>query len=206
MKIKVCGLKYKDNLDEVAALEPDYLGFIYFKKSKRYMAEKLTEIDLRTISPVKTAVFVDPTHSEVENAIEMFGYDALQFHGNESPEFCSIFRSAAIKVIKAFSVDDEFDLNSTKAYKASCDYFLFDTKGNNAGGNGVTFNWNVLKKYDQELPFFLSGGIGPENIGHVMELKSFNIYGIDINSRVESSPGIKDINKISKVMEIIREQ
>ena len=205
MKIKVCGLKYKDNLNEVASLNPDYIGFIHYSRSGRYMAETLTKEDLKNISSVKTAVFVNPTLTEITKSIQLFGYNALQFHGNESPDLCESFRSDSMKVIKAFSVNDEFNFNFIKDYHGKCDYFLFDTKGKEEGGNGFSFNWNILKQYDQKTPFFLSGGIGTDNIHQVMELTELNIYGIDINSKVESEVGVKDISKVKEVIKIIRE-
>lgn len=204
MKIKVCGMKYGVNLQEVEDFQPDYLGLIFYEKSERCMKRILSSSDLKRIRIKKIGVFVNQSLEEIEVAITDFSLDAVQLHGNETPEFCTLLKGKDIKVIKAFAVNDEFNFEDTKEYKGCCDYFLFDTKGNKKGGNGIAFNWNILKNYDQQIPFFLSGGIGPENIWEVLELKDLNIYCIDINSKVEHFPGFKNTDKVKETIALIR--
>lgn len=200
MKIKVCGMKFRDNLQEIAKLQPDYFGFIFYEKSSRYMAEMLLPKDLRNITAKKTGVFVNHSFTEIENAINHFQLDAVQLHGQETPGLCERLKEQKIEVIKVFSVDDSFDFSLTEKFKKCADYFLFDTKGRQSGGNGFSFNWRLLENYHQEVPFFLSGGIGTENIEEAIELQNMNLYGIDINSRVEISPGVKDLQKVQQII------
>ncbi|MCW3077363.1 MAG: phosphoribosylanthranilate isomerase [Bacteroidetes bacterium] len=204
MTIKICGIKNKCNLDEIASCSPDLLGFIFYKKSQRYMADNLIPSDLQNLPAKKIGVFVDSSFEEIEKITSEYKLDGIQFHGNESVALCKNFLKQNLILIKAFSIDDQFDFTKTKDY-SFCDYFLFDTKGENRGGNGKTFNWGILKKYDQKVPFFLSGGIGPENISETFQLEGLNLVGVDLNSRLEVSPGIKDINKVKNIISLIRQ-
>lgn len=204
MKIKVCGIKDKENLRELRKCEPDFLGFIFYNKSARYMGESFIPSDLENLSAKKIGVFVDSTAEEIEKIKNNFKLDGIQFHGNESPALCEKFLNQNLILIKAFSVDEHFDFTQTKDF-SFCDYFLFDTKGENKGGNGKTFNWDILKKYDQKVPFFLSGGIGPENISETFQLTDLKLAGIDLNSRLEISPGLKDMTKVKNIISLIRQ-
>ncbi len=204
MKIKICGIKYKDNLKEILELNPDYLGFIFYKKSKRYMRNTILKMDIENISHKKVGVFVNSSIREIQNIVNEFRLDAIQLHGSETPETCHYFKSKKVEVIKAFSVGDGFNFNSTKKYQDHCDYFLFDTKGKNKGGNGVAFDWSLLNKYNQHIPFFISGGIGLDNINEIKGLGKFNLYGVDLNSKMEDSPGIKNIAKLKKAIAILK--
>ncbi|MES2543879.1 MAG: phosphoribosylanthranilate isomerase [Bacteroidota bacterium] len=194
VRIKICGMKYPDNILEVGSLLPDYMGFIFYEKSSRFFDGEIPEIPK---SIKKVGVFVDASLNEILAKIEKYKLDVIQLHGNESVEFCESLKqspqlSGQIEVIKVFSVGDDFDFERLKEYETVCDYFLFDTKGKLPGGNGYTFNWEVLKNYNSEKPFFLSGGIGIEEI-KIIEKMNLPVYAIDVNSKFEIEPGLKNV-------------
>lgn len=195
-------MKFKSNLDQIAALQPDYLGFIFYKGSERFVKDSLKPSDLENIHAKKVGVFVNQSIEEIENAISFFNLNAVQLHGNETPNICSHFLNKGVVVIKAFSIDNNFNFEITDAYIHSCNYFLFDTKGKKPGGTGISFNRNILKKYNGSTPFFLSGGIGLENLDGISELK--NLYGVDFNSKLEDGPGMKNIQKAKQAISLIR--
>jgi len=214
-------MKYRDNINQVATLQPDYLGFIFYEKSVRFFDGNIPEIP-KTIK--KMGVFVNASLEFVLEKIAKYNLHAIQLHGNESPEFCDdlkrrykecqferVISSAVerrernnkeIEIIKVFSVKDEFNFDILKPYESVCDYYLFDTKGKLPGGNGYTFNWKVLKKYPSTKPYFLSGGIGLEEVESVLSFlrrqESRYCYAIDVNSKFESKPGLKDINRLKE--------
>ncbi|WP_047420496.1 phosphoribosylanthranilate isomerase [Cellulophaga sp. Hel_I_12] len=190
------------NTAHVAALHPDYLGFIFWENSKRNYQGTLDAIPHRI---KKVGVFVDASITEIIEKIRSFGLVAVQLHGKESPEFCQELseKSKNIEIIKVFSVLDEFDFSLLAPYEKVCDFYLFDTKGKLPGGNGVTFDWTILKKYPSKKPYFLSGGIGLEE---VKDLKLFfeiptskYCHAIDVNSKFELQPGLKDIDKLKEL-------
>ena len=194
--LKICGMKFPENILEVSKLLPDYLGFIFYEKSKRYFNGQIPEIPK---SIKKIGVFVDETLSEIVIKIEKYSLDVVQLHGQESPEFCEkLYKNNQIEIIKVFSVDDNFDFEILKKYEQVCDYFLFDTKGKLHGGNGFAFDWKILKKYTSTKPFFLSGGIGLEEIEQ-LKLLNLPLFAIDINSKFEIEPGLKDIDLLKKI-------
>lgn len=201
MKLKICGMKYRANIQEVAALQPDYLGFIFYEKSPRFCNDELPEIP-NTIA--KVGVFVNAPLSEILNKIKAYNLQLVQLHGEESPEICEVLRLINIKVIKTFSIDDTFDFETLRPYEPVCDYFLFDTKGKHYGGNGTTFNWEILKKYPSQKPFFLSGGIGLEEISKLKQL-NLPIYAVDVNSKFETEPGLKNSNACKKIIQILKQ-
>ena len=188
-KIKICGMKYSENILEVSQLLPDYLGFIFYEKSSRFFDGEIPEISK---SIKKVGVFVNATLEEIKSKIKKYDLDLIQLHGNETPEFCSNLMQEGIKVIKVFSVDDDFDFQILETYENVCDYFLFDTKGKLHGGNGFTFNWQILEKYKSKKPLFLSGGIGIEEIAKIKTL-NLPIFAIDVNSKFEMEPGLKNV-------------
>ncbi|MDI5887759.1 phosphoribosylanthranilate isomerase [Flavobacterium yafengii] len=196
MKLKICGMKYPDNILEVGALLPDYMGFIFWEKSSRYFDGVIPDLPK---SIKKVGVFVNATQEEILEKIVKYDLQAVQLHGQESVEFCLDLREnlkqVQIEIIKVFSVDDAFDFEVLKPFEAVCDYFLFDTKGKLPGGNGTTFDWKVLEKYPSSKPFFLSGGIGMEEMEAVKEILKTNLplYAIDVNSKFEIEPGLKNI-------------
>ena len=195
MKLKVCGMKYPENIKLIAELGPDFMGFIFYKNSKRY----IDKFDIPTLNKniKKVGVFVDPKIEYINKMVNKYELDFVQLHGNETPEFISKIKN--IKIIKAFAIDANFNFNILKNY-LSCDYFLFDTAGKLPGGNGISFDWNILSDYKINKPFFLSGGIG---INSLKSLKRFlnsviskNCVAIDINSQFEIDFGIKDFQLI----------
>lgn len=197
MKLKVCGMKY--NPSEVAALQPDYLGFIFWKKSPRNIDVIVPSLSMKI---KKVGVFVNASAEEILQKVAKYGLNLVQLHGQETPELCQHLRNLNIGVIKVFGVDEGFDFNILEPYEASCDYYLFDTKGKLPGGNGYVFDWEVLENYPSTKPYFLSGGIGMENIDDVLTFlyrpESKYCHAIDVNSRFETQPGLKDIEKIAE--------
>ena len=204
MKLKICGLKYLDNIKEIVEYAPDYLGFIFYEHSKRYVGHELVGARLNNIDPgiKKVGVFVNATEKVVLQKTDEYNLDLVQLHGDETPVFCKQL-SRNVKIIKAFGVDEEFDFLRLNEYKSSIEYFLFDTKTLEHGGSGKQFDWNILEKYDNEIPFFLSGGIDINDIGSILQLNKLNIHAIDVNSKFEIRPGLKDINKIKKLRDAI---
>jgi phosphoribosylanthranilate isomerase len=205
MKLKVCGMKYPDNASAVAALMPDYMGFIFYKPSKRYCGETLTPEFVKTLpaSIIKTGVFVNESLEEVLSICSVYEFKAVQLHGHETPDFCSACKNAGLQVIKVFHVGDKIDWSVLEPYKKAADYFLFDTKTPEYGGSGRRFNWKLLQEYDNEIPLFLSGGVDESILEELDALKNVNIYALDINSRFELEPGLKDIERIKKFKESI---
>ena len=194
MKLKVCGMREVQNIGDLSALSPDYMGFIFWKPSKRYCSHVPKNIPSHI---QKVGVFVDATLEEIQSAILSHDLQAVQLHGAETPEFCrSLF--GQIQVIKAFRVGTDFDFSNLIDYQAHCHYFLFDTQGPLPGGNGTTFDWQILEKYTLNHPFFLSGGIGLESVEKIAEIRrsSLPIHALDINSKFEVAPGLKDMNEI----------
>ena len=189
MKLKICGMKYSENILEVSQLLPDYIGFIFWKKSSRYFDSEIPKINK---SIKKVGVFVDATLEEIISKIKKYNLNAIQLHGNESAEFCKKLKQKNIEIIKVFSVNDDFNFSILEPFEKGCDYFLFDTKGKLPGGNGITFNWQILKKYKSTKPFFLSGGIGLHDIENIKKL-NLPIYAIDVNSKFEIEAGLKNI-------------
>jgi phosphoribosylanthranilate isomerase len=202
MNLKVCGMRDEQNIMDVAALHPEYMGFIFYRESPRFVGDdfKMPRLDA---SIKKTGVFVNATTEQILAKAIIHDLDFVQLHGNESVEQCEELRQHSTLIIKAFSLHDKFKFQDIKPYHAAADYFLFDTKGKHFGGNATRFDWSILKGYDQQTPFFLSGGLTPENVSDVNELKDMNIHAMDINSGVEIAPGIKDVNKVKQVIEIL---
>ena len=196
--IKICGMKYPDNILEVGSLLPDFLGFIFWEKSARYFDGVIPELPK---SIKKVGVFVNETAEVILAKVKKYDLQAIQLHGHESVEFCLNLKNeldSKIEIIKVFSVDDDFDFEVLKSFETVCDYFLFDTKGKLPGGNGTTFDWKVLERYPSSKPFFLSGGIGIDEIEAVKEIAKTNLplYAIDVNSKFEIEPGLKNIEKL----------
>jgi len=209
LKVKVCGLKYSGNIIGVAALSPDYMGFIFYDRSPRFCAASLTRESMAAVPPgiIKTAVFVDESVSEIRRIYSDYNFDLVQLHGDESVQFCEEMKSFGIPVIKAFQIDDEFDFGALAEYSTVCDYFLFDTKTAVAGGSGMKFNWDKLAGYTYDTPVFLSGGIGPDDVDRIIKISGvINLHAVDINSRFETEPGLKDLKKVGTFIDDIRLQ
>lgn len=207
MKIKICGMKYPKNIQEIAALQPDYLGFIFYDKSPRFMQNKMPALQG---SIAKVGVFVDATLPEIEAKARQHSLEFIQLHGDESPDFCRSVQQLKLKVLKSFNIDNQFNFKILEEYKNYCDCFLFDTKGQQYGGNGTAFDWKLLAQYHLLKPYFLSGGIGPESIS---DLKVFlstaaaqYCHAIDLNSRFETQPGQKNSETLKTFLKTIKEQ
>lgn len=192
-------MKYVENLQSIADLQPDYMGFIFYDKSKRNFEGVIPKLP-KGIK--KTGVFVNEYMEIVVSLTQEYGLEALQLHGDESVEYVQELKSHLPKVemIKVFGIKDAFDFSILKPYLEVVDYFLFDTKGKERGGNGVKFDWSVLKNYPFEKPFFLSGGIGLEDANEVRKIKDSGlpIHAVDINSRFETTPGLKNIQQVKR--------
>ena len=205
MKVKVCGLREPDNIAAVAALGVDYLGLILHPDSKRYAASESLAgwIEGHRDSLGATelvGVFVNAEVDTVLNAVHDYRLDWVQLHGDESAGYCqelklmwSVNTLRKAKICKAFSVDRNFDFRQTAPYVSSCPLFVFDTGGKSTpGGTGVQWDWHRLTEYDGPVPFLLSGGIGPGDAGKVRRIDHPQLRGVDLNSRFENAPGMKD--------------
>lgn len=206
MKIKICGLKDPENIRKVSEANPYYMGFIFYPKSPRYVGQELSKDTLETIpeSSVKIAVFVNESVENIVSIVNNYGFEAIQLHGNESPAMCKQLKEQKLTVIKAFAIEENFDFKTLIPYESHCDYFLFDTKTPAFGGSGKAFEWALLSQYQLETPFFLSGGLGVENLEAILKLKHDKLYGLDFNSKLEDAPGLKNIEMIKKVLGTIR--
>ncbi len=205
MKIKVCGLRDPENIKAVSALNPDYMGFIFYGPSPRFV----DELDIETLAAIpsvinKTAVFVNESLETINMLVDKYNFDFIQLHGDETPAFCNSLRDKAI-VIKALGVNNDFDFKQLNKYKNKADLFLFDTKTAAHGGSGISFDWNILNKYELEIPFFLSGGLSLDNLNEIKDIDHPQFYGVDLNSKFEVSPGLKDIEKLEKAFDIIKQ-
>ncbi|MCX2451532.1 phosphoribosylanthranilate isomerase [Pedobacter sp. PLR] len=222
--LKICGMLHPENIREVAALQPDYMGFIFFKGSKRYAGAVLPEVlDTLPENIKRTGVFVNETLDTVLHLVDKYSLNALQLHGAESPEYCKelkirlnhadtgitelkIKAEAAepklkivgVQLIKAFGVNDDFDFSQLNPYVGMVDYFLFDTQTPDHGGSGRQFDWQLLQKYTLDVPYFLSGGIGVESAEILNGIVDPRLFAIDVNSKFEIEPGLKDLPKLKE--------
>ncbi len=200
MNIKVCGITEMKQLQQLDGLDIDFAGLIFYKDSPRYVGDKLSKKDVKKadFDLKKVGVFVNPELIDVLDAIDDYGLEVVQLHGEESPEMCDDL-SSEVEVIKAFRITGDENIDELVApYDAVCDYYLFDTGGlkESFGGTGQQFDWSILTKAKIEKPFFLSGGIGVEDAARVKAFKHPDIFGVDINSKFESAPGVKDMAKL----------
>ncbi len=199
-KIKVCGMRDTANILEIAALEPDYMGFIFYPLSSRYAGEVDAEIVRQLPSSIKkTGVFVNADLATIAKWGTELQLDAVQLHGNESPEFCLKIKEKGIEVIKAFGIHANFDFKSLENYLDAVDYFLFDTSTAQHGGSGKVFDWELLRQNNTNKPFFLSGGIDLDQLDTIAQINDSRLYAVDLNSKFELSPGIKDYSKLKKI-------
>lgn len=202
MNIKVCGINSFKQLQQLDGLNVDFAGLIFVKDSPRYVegvieadAVKEADLDLK-----KTGIFVNPELIDVLDAIDNYKLDVVQLHGNESPEMCDDL-SSEVEVIKVFSIDSNTaDIDAMVApYDAVCDYYLFDNKGSDGlGGSGQKFDWSKVASAKIEKPFFLSGGIGPDDAALVKAFRHPDFFGVDLNSLFEKEPGVKDMGLVLK--------
>ena len=192
-------MREAENIREVEALGIDLMGFIFWSKSKRYVLERPNYLPTRC---KRVGVFVDADIQEVKQKVMEYGLDIIQFHGNESPDYCAQLKNYTL--IKAFNIATTDDLEATKPYEGIVDYFLFDTKSKMVGGNGTKFDWRVLNDYVGKTSFLLSGGIGPDDADSIKAFHHPQCIGIDLNSRFESLPALKDIKQLKAFIKKIR--
>ncbi|MDR2691970.1 MAG: phosphoribosylanthranilate isomerase [Dysgonamonadaceae bacterium] len=200
LKIKVCGMKYPENIRELIRLPVDMMGLIFYEKSARY-AGHLPANELRTVPPdiQKVGVFVNASQEDIFAKIRDYGLQIVQLHGDEPPGFCREIKKSGIKTIKAFRIEMGGDFRECSSYENTCDYFLFDTKTPQYGGSGKKFDWGILLSYKSETPFILSGGIGVEDAESIREtIQTPKLFGVDLNSRFETGPGEKDMEKLKE--------
>lgn len=206
LKIKICGMRDPENISGVASALPDFMGFIFYPKSKRFVGDEFSAKTVQIVpeSVKKVGVFVDELPEKVMDICKKLELDVAQLHGNETPEYCREIRNSGLTVFKAFSVDEHFEFSKLEAYSGVCDYFLFDTKGHVPGGTGQKFNWQLLENYQGEIPFFLSGGIGPDDLEAIRHFSHPRWRGIDVNSGFEIEPALKNIEKVKNFIFEIR--
>ncbi|NCC09497.1 MAG: phosphoribosylanthranilate isomerase [Bacteroidia bacterium] len=187
--IKVCGMRQEENIREIEALGVDWMGFIFYPHSKRYVAQPL---DYLPTNVRRVGVFVDEEFATVKELIKAFKLDLVQLHGHESAHFCELIREQGVEVIKAFAIAEPEDFKATKEYETHCDYLLFDAKTPLYGGSGKQFDWSMLANYTGECPFLLSGGITPQSAEALSVISHPLLMGYDLNSGFESQPGLKE--------------
>ena len=195
-------MKFTQNREEVEQLPVDMLGYIFYGPSNRFVGEQPTAGLFNSGKP-RVAVFVDENAFEIMALAKNFDFEYIQLHGKENPKTCGMLKKQGLKIIKAFPVDESFKFENTQAYEKVADYFLFDTKTKLPGGSGKKFNWEILEKYTGHTPFFLSGGIGPEDVEQIKAFSHPKLTGIDLNSGFEDEPGLKNIEKLKQFIEEI---
>ena len=196
MITKVCGMRDPENIRSAEKLDIQWIGFIFWDKSPRYVSVRPPYLPTKQ---KRVGVFVDATIEEVMEKRKEYTLDIIQLHGKESPAYIRQLRQLCgnhVAIIKALNIAIEKDLEQTAPYKGMVDYFLFDTRSKMVGGNGTQFDWSVLKAYQGDTPFILSGGIGPDDAEKVKAFHHPMLAGIDLNSRFEIVPGLKDIEKL----------
>lgn len=206
LKIKVCGLRDPENMERVCLLGPDFVGYIFYPHSKRYVGARpdpaLFRIPARPVR--KVGVFVNEEMPSLLRIFESCRLDLVQLHGEEPPEYCLTLAEKGIPVIKAFDPVSIKATGKIAGYLENASYFLFDSRGQGYGGTGKQFNWDLLQEYTVPFPFILSGGIGPEDASRIRELDHAWLFGVDLNSRFESAPGMKRVDLLERFMEKIK--
>lgn len=205
LKIKICGMKFPGNIAAVAALKPDFMGFIFYPKSPRF-AEPVDAAMLKSLptSIKKIGVFVNENLENILTIASKYDLDGVQLHGTELMGMCKELRKAGYIVIKAFPIAEAYNFKVTKAYEGACDYFLFDTKTDAYGGSGLKFNWGMLNEYVGETPFLLSGGIAADDAEAILKIEHPKLAGIDLNSKFETKPGEKNVGLLKNFIDEIQ--
>jgi len=199
-------MRNQSNIEDLVKLNPDYIGFIFYPKSKRFVGEQIPD-EIQSLIPVyiqKVGVFVDEPFDNLLEKFKSNKLDMIQLHGSELPGYCKRLKKLDIPVIKVFSVDDAFDFETVKPYDPFCDYYLFDTASELRGGSGLKFDWKKLDQYNDDKPFFLSGGIQSTDIEEIKQIARSELYAIDVNSGFEIEPALKDIPKLKSFIEELR--
>lgn len=207
MKLKVCGMRDPDNIrDLVEVVQPDWMGLIFYPPSPRFVENALAE-SIRNFRVNKVGVFVNASMEEIGEKAGLFGLDAIQLHGDESPEFAKMLKEKTSKSVwKVFLVGEKMDWEKLRPYQDVVDCFLFDTFSKSQGGSGRTFNWELLLDYPLSTPFMLSGGLAIEHAEAIKDLQAKipQMQGIDINSKFETRPGVKDISLVRKFWDYLK--
>ena len=202
LKIKICGLRERENMQAIVDDRIDWYGFIFYRESKRYIGD-FGQIAPEIPTKKRVGVFVNESLEEIKKIVKHHQLKTIQLHGEEEPSFGKELKALNLSIIKAFAVDDNFDFSICDAWQGVADYLLFDTKGNARGGNGQTFNWQLLNLYTTKIPFLLSGGLTPENIQQALQIQHPYLSGLDVNSGLEDAPGIKNKLKVEQVLNYI---
>ena len=208
IRVKVCGLVNPVNIRAVAEAEPDFIGFIFYRHSPRYVGDGAETQQLKNLPARirKAGVFVDESIDRIVKVSKLTGLDLIQLHGNESPAYCSELKSYGLAIIKAFNIGNELNFGSLIRYLTVCDYFLFDTKSDKPGGSGRKFDWKKLDEYSLDKPFFLSGGIGPDDAEIIKSITTKGFFAVDINSRFETAAGFKETESIKTFIREIKNE
>ncbi len=201
LQIKVCGMQVSTNISELVKLPIDYIGFIFYDQSPRFI-RKIPPVDIPKYIK-KVGVFVNESIDGIQKKIDEEGLQVIQLHGTESPETCKKVQNMGPSVIKAFGIHEEFDWEQLTKYSPYVDYFLFDTGSKQHGGTGISFNWNILKGYELSIPYFLSGGLSSDNIISASRIDDKRLIGLDLNSKFEIKPGLKNIEELQKALNLI---
>jgi phosphoribosylanthranilate isomerase len=206
IKIKVCGMNDPENVKTVSGVRPDYLGYIFYNRSPRFVGDKPDSLLFKNAGSeiIKVGVFVNEDEEKVIKLTKAAGIDTVQLHGNESNDYCSCLKSSGLTVIKALCIGNSFRFETLTPYLDVVDFLLFDTKNESYGGSGKKFNWNKLSEYPGEKPFFLSGGIGPDDSEIIKSLDIKSLYAVDINSMFEIKPGIKNAYKVESFINSLK--
>lgn len=200
LKWKVCGMKEADNIARVLNLEPDYMGFIFYRKSPRYVGEDWAGPGNGFPgSTKKVGVFVNEEMDRVVELAAKYQLEYLQLHGHETPDYCRLLSQQGLAVIKVTNPANLKEVKRLDQFKPWVEFFLFDTPGKQFGGTGKSFDWSLLEHYDNQVPVFLSGGISLENVQKVAELTRLNLSAVDVNSCFETRPGFKDVTKLKEL-------
>lgn len=194
IKLKVCGMREPENIHQLVEIQPDFIGHIFYEKSPRFVGEN--ELINEDESINKVGVFVNESEDIILKKVRQYNLDFVQLHGNEPVELAESLKRSGIKVIKVFSVINTMPKEDIAAFENSVDYFLFDTKTKSYGGSGHKFDWSILKEYNSKVPFFLSGGIELDDLEEIKSLNISQLFAIDVNSKFEVSPGLKNIEQL----------
>jgi phosphoribosylanthranilate isomerase len=207
LKVKVCGMKDPVNTEAVVDAGPDFIGYIFYPPSKRYVGRAPDETLFSKVPPsiLKTGVFVDGDITTIAGIVRLYGLNIVQLHGSQTAKDCDSLKKEGLVIIKAFKMSDSFNFCFLNEFMSVCDYFLFDSGTGSQGGSGLKFDWRKLSGYHIDKPFFLSGGIGPEDASVIRNIDNEYLFAVDINSGFEKSPGIKDSEKVKRFIKEIKE-
>ena len=201
--IKICGMTEAENIRQVEELGVDLIGFIFYPYSPRCVCELPAYLPLRA---GRVGVFVNEHKENVLMYADRFGLEYVQLHGNETPDYCHAIQNSGLHVIKTFSIATGKDLAAISSYEGLCNYYLFDTKCPQFGGSGNQFDWSLLQRYRGTTPFLLSGGLNLYSAKAIRQFRHPRFAGIDLNSRFEIRPGVKDVERIRQFIHQIKNE